>query len=64
MTDTMLAVSQNEFGGPEVLHLVSLPIPTPGVGEVLIRWPARPTVQPQRRLRARARRRRPRSGPA
>lgn len=26
-----------EFGGPEVLHLVELPIPTPGPDEVLIR---------------------------
>ncbi|MEU3648412.1 NADP-dependent oxidoreductase [Lentzea sp. NPDC034063] len=37
MTDTMLAVSQNEFGGPEVLGTVSLPVPRPGVGEILIR---------------------------
>ena len=26
-----------EFGGPEVLHLVDLPVPTPAEGEVLIR---------------------------
>jgi NADPH:quinone reductase-like Zn-dependent oxidoreductase len=34
---TMRAISQDELGGPEVLKLVSLPIPTPGVSEILIR---------------------------
>jgi NADPH:quinone reductase-like Zn-dependent oxidoreductase len=37
MTDTMLAISQNEFGGPDVLGLASLPTPRPSVGEILIR---------------------------
>ncbi|MET9232402.1 NADP-dependent oxidoreductase [Lentzea sp. NPDC003310] len=37
MTDTMSAISQNEFGGPEVLELVSLPLPQPSVGEILVR---------------------------
>ena len=34
---TMKAVSQDELGGPEVLKLVSLPIPEPGVSEILLR---------------------------
>jgi NADPH:quinone reductase-like Zn-dependent oxidoreductase len=34
---TMKAVSQDELGGPEVLKLVSLPIPEPGISEILIR---------------------------
>jgi NADPH:quinone reductase-like Zn-dependent oxidoreductase len=34
---TMKAVSQDELGGPEVLKLVSLPTPEPGVSEILIR---------------------------
>ena len=37
MNGTMKAVSQDELGGPEVLKLVSLPIPEPGVSEILIR---------------------------
>jgi NADPH2:quinone reductase len=31
------AIQQTEFGGPEVLELVELPVPEPGEGEVLIR---------------------------
>jgi NADPH:quinone reductase len=33
----MRAIQQTEFGGPEVLQLVDLPVPEPGEGEVLIR---------------------------
>ena len=33
----MRAVQQREFGGPEVLELVELPVPEPGDGDVLIR---------------------------
>jgi NADPH2:quinone reductase len=33
----MRAIQQREFGGPEVLELVDLPVPAPGDGEVLIR---------------------------
>ena len=33
----MRAIQQTEFGGPEVLKLVELPIPEPAEGEVLIR---------------------------
>ena len=33
----MRAIQQREFGGPEVLELVDLPVPVPGDGEVLIR---------------------------
>jgi NADPH:quinone reductase len=37
MLRAMRAIQQREFGGPEVLELVDLPIPEPGDGEVLIR---------------------------
>jgi NADPH:quinone reductase-like Zn-dependent oxidoreductase len=37
MSATMKAVSQDKLGGPEVLKLVRLPIPEPGVSEILIR---------------------------
>jgi NADPH:quinone reductase-like Zn-dependent oxidoreductase len=37
MNHTMKAISQDELGGPEVLKLVTLPIPEPGVSEILIR---------------------------
>jgi NADPH:quinone reductase-like Zn-dependent oxidoreductase len=37
MNDTMQAISQDRLGGPEVLASVSLPRPTPGIGEVLVR---------------------------
>jgi NADPH:quinone reductase len=33
----MRAIQQQEFGGPEVLELVELPVPEPGDGEVLIK---------------------------
>ncbi|MEA2254890.1 MAG: NADPH:quinone reductase [Solirubrobacteraceae bacterium] len=33
----MRAIQQREFGGPEVLELVDLPVPAPAEGEVLIR---------------------------
>jgi NADPH2:quinone reductase len=33
----MRAIRQEEFGGPEVLRLVHVPIPEPGEGEVLVR---------------------------
>src|SRR3954467_3942117 len=33
----MRAIQIEEFGGPEVLRLVELPVPEPGPGEVLIR---------------------------
>jgi NADPH:quinone reductase len=32
----MRAIQQQEFGGPEVLELVELPVPEPGEGQVLI----------------------------
>jgi NADPH:quinone reductase-like Zn-dependent oxidoreductase len=37
MNGTMKAVSQDELGGPEVLKLVTLPIPEPGVSEIRLR---------------------------
>lgn len=37
MNGTMKAVSQDELGGPEVLKLVSVPTPQPGVSQILIR---------------------------
>lgn len=33
----MRAIQQHEFGGPEVLKLVEVPVPEPGDGEVLVR---------------------------
>ena len=36
-TATMTAVRMHRRGGPEVLHLETVPVPEPGVGEVLIR---------------------------
>lgn len=36
-TDTMRAVVQDELGGPEVLQLRTVPRPTPGIGEILVR---------------------------
>src|SRR5512142_2706793 len=33
----MRAIQMTEFGGPEVLKLVELPVPEPGPGEVLVR---------------------------
>ena len=37
MNGRMKAVSQDELGGPEVLKLVTVPTPEPGVSEILIR---------------------------
>ena len=37
MNGRMKAISQDELGGPEVLKLVTLPTPEPGVSEILIR---------------------------
>src|SRR5262245_38845679 len=37
MNGSMKAVSQDELGGPEVLKLVDVPTPEPGVSEILIR---------------------------
>jgi NADPH:quinone reductase-like Zn-dependent oxidoreductase len=34
---TMKAISQDELGGPDVLKLVTLPTPEPGVSEILVR---------------------------
>src|SRR5689334_25097347 len=33
----MRAIQAQEFGGPEVLRLVDIPVPEPGPGEVLVR---------------------------
>jgi NADPH:quinone reductase-like Zn-dependent oxidoreductase len=37
MNDTMKSISQDELGGPEVLKLVTLPTPAPGLSQILIR---------------------------
>jgi NADPH:quinone reductase-like Zn-dependent oxidoreductase len=37
MNHTMKAISQAELGGPDVLKLVTLPTPEPGVSEILVR---------------------------
>ena len=46
----MLAVTFDEFGGPEVLRLTERPIPLPGAGEVVVRVAAAP-VNPMPRGR-------------
>src|SRR4051794_31887000 len=33
----MKAAAVDQFGGPEVLHVESLPVPQPGQGEILLR---------------------------
>jgi NADPH:quinone reductase-like Zn-dependent oxidoreductase len=37
MNHAMKAISQDELGGPDVLKLVTLPTPEPGVSEILVR---------------------------
>jgi NADPH:quinone reductase-like Zn-dependent oxidoreductase len=37
MAETMRAIIQDEFGGPEVLHAATVDRPAPGIGEVLVR---------------------------
>ncbi len=37
MTELMKAVVIREFGGPEVMHLEDVPVPTPAAGEVLLK---------------------------
>jgi NADPH:quinone reductase-like Zn-dependent oxidoreductase len=37
MNHTMKAISQDHLGGPDVLKLVTLPAPEPGVSEILVR---------------------------
>ena len=37
MTEMMKAVVIREFGGPDVLHLEDVPVPTPAPGEVLLK---------------------------
>ncbi len=34
---SMRGIGFTEFGGPEVLRVVSLPVPSPGPGEVRVR---------------------------
>ena len=36
-TSTMTAITQHRYGGPEVLGLDTLPVPTPGPAEVLVK---------------------------
>lgn len=37
MTETMKAIRQEELGGPEVLHEVEVPRPSPGISEILVK---------------------------
>ena len=37
MIATMHAIRRDELGGTQVLKLTTVPIPKPGVGEILIR---------------------------
>ena len=50
----MRAVSYAEFGGPEVLHVAEVPVPEPGVGQVLGagRGVGRPSGRPDGPLRS------------
>lgn len=36
-TPTMTAIVQDQLGGPDVLHVATVPQPTPSIGEVLVR---------------------------
>lgn len=49
---TMRAVHQSAYGGPDVLGLVTLPVPRPGPGEVLIRVFASDVTSGDARVRA------------
>ena len=37
MNDTMHVIRQDELGGLEVLKLIDVPIPEPGMGEIVVR---------------------------
>ncbi len=37
MNDTMHVIRQDELGGTEVLKLIDVPIPEPGMGEIVVR---------------------------
>ena len=37
MTDSMLAIQQQAFGDPDVLEAVQVPIPEPGISQILVR---------------------------
>src|SRR5579862_2440342 len=45
MTETMRAVGFTQFGDPSVLHIVTVPKPSPGPGQVLVKVAAA-TVNP------------------
>ena len=45
MTEMMRAVGFTEFGDPSVLHIVTVPKPAPGPGQVLVKVAAA-TVNP------------------
>ena len=64
MNGTMKAVSQDELGGPEVLKLVTLPTPQPGVSEILVRVRARGRKSDRRCAATDRRIARPRSRPS
>ncbi|WP_274427239.1 NAD(P)H-quinone oxidoreductase [Chelativorans sp. YIM 93263] len=49
---TMLAVSISEAGGPEVLHLETVPVPSPGPTEILVRVAAAGVNRPDLLQRA------------
>ena len=49
-TSTMTAITQHRYGGPEVLGLDTLPVPTPGPAEVLVKVHARLAVKLQRTI--------------
>ncbi|MFD4668519.1 NADP-dependent oxidoreductase [Lentzea sp. NPDC058450] len=37
MSDTMTVISQDQLGGPEVLHSTQAPVPAPGMSQILIK---------------------------
>ncbi len=49
---TMRAVHQSAYGGPDVLDIVTLPVPQPGPGEVLLRIFASDVTSGDARIRA------------
>ena len=57
------AIVYTEFGGPEVLHLIEIPDPVPGEGEVAIRVEAAGVNPIDAKLRSGLRASAPHDGP-
>ncbi|HSK22055.1 MAG TPA: hypothetical protein VK906_02710, partial [Egicoccus sp.] len=52
MTDTMRAVTQLAYGGPDVLRVTRVPIPRPGPGQVRVRVHATTVTPPDGAFRS------------